>query len=343
MTHPDLRQAAAQLQGLFRRASDIDPRALPRDRPDALDQLADDLSAVVAQAAAVVAMVQTATDQGDVGSSDWGDHFEDTLVGDSPIPADAAVELGDELWRQVSDLAFTAGSELRRAARMLERRKPDELAAVCGSARRKVRRAIAALLAAIGSAQGDTYPIGLDHGAELEAALAVRTLYAKFRKSLPPCDRRDPTQVRRALRLAAVAVAVLVGHADFGEAREEDRRLIQRLQRRILAWARDGAAEEVGARLHQDLTAVADLLRAINLRQELVNHDRAALAELRAVARGAHSHADQVTLALPILRGLVGFDDHLDEVLAAAQSGVDATTVVRELAAAMTAYAGDAA
>lgn len=343
MQPPDLRRSAEQLQALYCRARDLDPRTLPRGDEAALAQQAAALGAVVDEAIAVAAAVQAATDQGEVDDCAWGDHFEDTLIGDTPVVAAAAVQLGDELWRNVADLAYTAGSELRRAARLLARAKPDERAAACGSARRKLRRALAALLGAIGRAQGIGYPLAADETAELDAALAVRALYTKFRRALPACDPHDPNQVRRALRLAAVGVAVLVGHADFGEVREEDRRLILRLQNRILSWARDGAAEDVGARLHQDLTAVADLLRAINLRQELVTHDRAALAELHAIVRAGTPASARLAAALPILRSLHGLDDLLDDALAAAQREPDATAALAAVEVALRARTGDAA
>jgi len=145
----------------------------------------------------------------------------------------------------------------------------------------------------------------------------VRWMYAKFRRSLPACHPGDPQSVRRALRYAAVSIAVMVGCSDFGDARARDRMIILALQARVLRWARDGASDAEGARLYTDIVTAADLLRSINLREELAAHDQQMALEAARALAGADPAA-AIAAALPALRGLRGRDDGLDALVARA-------------------------
>ncbi len=234
---------AERLLALHRAVTALVPR--DHERPEHAARLArdvtDPLRAALAETLDRVGAIEQACDVGDPGTGDWGDHLEHTGTHELP---DVASTLASELWQQVGNLAFAARSELRRAERRLVAPGDDHDARVtaCESARRKLRRAVHALLGAIGAALGRDFALGgLD--VEVETAVSVRRLFAKFRRSLPPCDPAEPAQVRRALRFAAVSLAVMVGDPDFSELRAPDRQLLLQLQARILGWARAGASD----------------------------------------------------------------------------------------------------
>lgn len=323
----ELERDAERLRAVHAAVTALDPRGL--ERAEHAGRLAAEivapLRAALAEAIELVARLEQACDLGEPETGEWGDHLEHTGVQaaiEPDGPDSVASALSGELWQQVGNLAFAARSELRRAERRLAAPEGDHDARVtaCESARRKLRRALHAVLEATAAALGRDLAVG-GVDVEVEAALSVRRMFAKFRRSLPPCDPADPAQVRRALRFAAVSLAVMVGSPDFGELRAPDRQLLLQLQARILAWARAGGSEAEGSRLYQDLQTAADLLRTINQRQELVAHDRAALGQLAQVLASAQPARERLTAALALLRGLAGRDDDLDSLVATIADG----------------------
>jgi hypothetical protein len=324
---------ADALAAIYERATRLDVRDYLRpERAEPLErEIAAPLAALVDDAIERVRRIEDTCDVGEPDPGEWAEHLEPTGTGEPRTPVARA--LADELWVNVGNLCFTARSELRRAEKILRAtpRQHDERLAGCESARRKLRRALIAVLDAVGRAVGRTFPCTADHDAEVEAAVAVRRMYAKFRRSLPACDPGDPAQVRRALRFGAVSIAVMVGSADFAEVRAHDRTLLLGLQTRILAWARAGTADGVGARLYQDLVTAADLLSSINHRQELAAHDRAALARLRAAIASGEPAEVVVARGLPSLRALAGKSAALDDALHAALHGAPAADVIRAI------------
>lgn len=324
---------AALLAAIHRQVSGLNPGALARAEHAArLDaEVVAPLRVALADAIAALSRLEAACDAGDPETGEWGDHLEHTDVDGLPAVASA---LSDELWQQVGNLAFAGRSELRRVERLLNASGVAQAERVvgCEAARRKLRRAIHAVLEVAGQALGHGFDIAHGDG-EVEAALAVRRMYAKFRRSLPPCDAADPAQVRRALRYAAVSLAVMVGSADFSEIRVPDRQLLLGLQARILAWARERGSDAAGAQLYLDLQTAADLLRSINLRQELVAHDRALVEGLAAAVAAARSDGDVVAAARPALTALLGKDDALDQIALSATDGAAASEVAPQLRA----------
>lgn len=281
-------------------------------------EVAAPLREAISGALAKIGQLERLIDDQDVDSGEWD------IVMDSTQPQPAGAPriqrlLHGELWQHVADVCFAARGELRRAERAIRpiAASHEERLAACEGAHRKLRRALVAVLEALGRARDRTFPAVAELSAEAEAAAAVRWMYAKFRRSLRACDPADPASVRRALRYAAVSIAVMVGSDDFGDARAQDRMIILALQARVLRWARDGASDAAGARLYTDIVTAADLLRSINLRQELAAHDqRMALEAGRALE--AADPAAAIAAALPALRSLRGRDDGLDALVAMA-------------------------
>lgn len=246
----------------------------------------------------------------DVEGLEWDDALEPTRDGPARW---LGRMLSDELWQQVADVCFVARGELRRAERTIRRTgasHEDRLAA-CEGAHRKLQRVLGGVLATLGRARGGAVPVIAELAADIESAVAVRRMYARFRRSLPACDPADPASVRGALRCSAVSLAAMVGGNEFGDVRTSDRALLLELQGRILGWARDGASERDGAQLYRDIVTAAELLRSINLRQELAAHDRRMLREA-AAALAAADPAAAIATAAPALHALDGRDDALD-------------------------------
>jgi hypothetical protein len=191
----------------------------------------------------------------------------------------------------------------------------------CDRACRKLRRSLSALAGALGAGRGRTTGTQDPWTDRASAAVAVRTIYTKFREALASGpDGTDASQVFAAMRRSATALAVLCGDEDFSEVRVQDRLLLRSLQRRTLAWGRSPDVR-TGMQLYGDIRAAADLLRAINMRQELLAHD-AQLIEEAALAI-AQDGLSQPRLALLVgrMRALRGLDDELDQLLKRAYRG----------------------
>jgi hypothetical protein len=148
----------------------------------------------------------------------------------------------------------------------------------------------------------------------VDSALAVRRLYANFRRRLRRADEETPEGVLSALRYAAGALAILVSSDEYDDVRASDRALLRHLRERILTWGKRQQSLEVGLHLLDDLWTSADLLRDINHRQELRAHDHALIEELLAEPPwDAAAWFERLT-------GLVGLDDGLDALLGQAQA-----------------------
>lgn len=244
-------------------------------------------------------------------------------------PAADLPELADDAWgggdadgrahRLVGDVCFAGGLELRRVLRELDAaRAPDDAAIAGEAARRKLRRGVRAVLESAREA-GDPDILGGEHQghhqvADLAPALAVRRLYATFRRALRAPVDASPEAVLMAVRYAGGGLAALLTSPDYGEVRAADRIVLRRLRERVLTWARERGSLTEGHRLLADVATTADLLRGINRRQELRAHDLALIAQLAA------GPTDDVTGWLARLEALFGLDDELDRLAAAART-----------------------
>jgi hypothetical protein len=213
----------------------------------------------------------------------------------------------------VADLSFAGGLELRRVYREMIAAQDLDARLVAGEAmRRKVRRAIRATLEA--AREGGVDVLGGEHQghhqvADLASGIAVRRLYARFRRALRRPRESTPEAVLEAVRYAGGALATLVTSADYADVRASDRAVLRRLRERALAWARHDRDVLGGQQLIDDLFTSGDLLRGINLRQELQHHDRELAVRL------AESPRDDLVAWFGELDALFGMNDHLDAIL----------------------------
>jgi hypothetical protein len=216
---------------------------------------------------------------------------------------------------RVGDLCFGAMLELNRALRALRSADDvDDRLVALETAARKLRRSVRAVAdgahaRGLGSA-GLGEKLRRRQDSDLRSALAVRRLYAGFRRSLRVATEQTPDGVMTALRYAAGALAALVSDGDYERARVSDRRLLRCLQQRLLVWARGDKELEQGLEILDDICTSADLLREINRRQELRRHDAELLDAL--LARGSSELAASASCLSP----LHGLDDELDGLLA---------------------------
>lgn len=222
----------------------------------------------------------------------------------------------------VSNLAFWAVLELRsREDRYLRsglERSALSLLADSGSLLRNLLRALTAVQAAICRRAGLEPTLSLAR--ELQVALEVRVAYAKFRRDIESIcarDRPDEQFAGPALRSAATSIAKLTGRDIFPKLRLLDRVQLCTLQERILAWRSSGDTDPTAARrIWQDLHGYTQLLQEVNLRQELLEHDRAVLAEAEALAEQAGPALESAREALRHLAlRISGRDDTLDALL----------------------------
>lgn len=296
--------------------------------------LASPLAATVGETARLFEQLEDELGAGDGGDGklDWDLAFEMT-----PLPGDGAsatpIGIARDLSAHAADVCFAARGELRRVARSLGQPRMSYQALLdgCERARRKVRRAIAAVLDAAARASGEDSALAVDHDAELAAAIAVRAMYAKYRQRLIPCDESRPSAVNRALRYAAVAIAQMVGSPEFADVRLADRRMVLDLQSRVLRWARGNRGAD-GVRLYKDICTAADLLAAISQRQELKQHDTEVVADACARLRGSEDDVHEVRAVVSCLADVQGRDDALDVAVRAAAAAPDDRARVAALA-----------
>jgi hypothetical protein len=207
----------------------------------------------------------------------------------------------------LEDVAFLGGLELGRALRALDQAKSDDhLAIASEAALHKLQRVLLAVISS-GKPSG-TAAQAPSHspGVELQSTLALRKLYAQFRRALRRPQSNDRDAVLTALRYAASALASLTASPHYHSIRVDDRALLRRQRDRLLGWAHAGKPTQAGRQLLDDIFTCAALLRHIDRRQELRAHDSALIYELV-----ADPPLDRQSW-LAQLEKLAGLDDELD-------------------------------
>jgi hypothetical protein len=228
----------------------------------------------------------------------------------------------------VGDLAFVAALELRPRLERLRRHTAGsdgwELVCDCGSALRRLRRSLGALEVALSHARGVAPRSSFE--AELRVSLEVRRLYRQLWDFVAQHRALDASNVREALRGAGVHCAALVGRTMYGHLRERDRYELRLLQKRILNVLLQEDDPRACLRVWEDFAGFVEMLRQINNRQELREHDRAALQRAE-----AHLASAQLADALEALRTVAGLDERLDAAAASGELQVVRTEATRVL------------
>jgi hypothetical protein len=214
----------------------------------------------------------------------------------------------------VGDIAFIAGSQLRRKAAELDDilgvgredpRADARLTEVLGSCLRHVLKATATVEPILAATYGLQPRLSVSE--ERARSLAVRRAYTQFRRAVLAAspDRHGLAAVRTAL-------GALFSDPAFRAARPSDRVELQALAGRVEAVSPQGDHLDV-ERLLSDVTSFATMLRIVDRREVLLIHDLEVLPEV----------IDHVTALLhagkPVLRGhldrIRGIDDRVESLL----------------------------
>jgi len=147
--------------------------------------------------------------------------------------------------------------------------------------------------------------------------LEVRRIYSKFWNSVRCGGEPDDGQLKACFRGAGTQIATVIGRDEYRDLRVHDRLQIRKIQEQILAWLRNGGSDaQVGRRLWQDLSGVAQMLMQVNRRQDLVDHDSNLLKE----AWGLLFNKEPAPPAIPKelferLKKLLGLDEEVDQLI----------------------------
>jgi hypothetical protein len=217
----------------------------------------------------------------------------------------------------IGHLGVAARIELQQVGDWLRRRQALErlgdTQASCHKALRRLRRALVAVARPLASRLGRPTPSVLvcDEG-ELESGVVVRRVYAEFRQALTRLDRTPGLETHDKLCRATSAIEVLLAGEAFTEARLADKLVLWRFRERIQCWRATGQAPTSARALYDDLAAIAQLLRRINLRESLRQHDLRALRRLSEWAPRQPSAEQELR---ELARVLLGLDDDFDAAL----------------------------
>lgn len=226
----------------------------------------------------------------------------------------------------LADVAFMANAELvqhqQRLATHHADRDVQEMISDCGSALRGIKKSLYAIEPLLCEVERIP-PLLPSH---LETSLKVRRHYRKLWTFASQVGEVAPESVRAALRGAGTRISILAGSEVYSLLREDDRFYIRELQVRVLEWLRTGTDHQSAIRIWQDFALFVEILRQVNLREELVRHDREMVA--RAIELLSEPGEQAIGEASELLKPVLGVDDGLDQAVA---NETNAKTLLREL------------
>ena len=236
----------------------------------------------------------------------------------------SAYQLLDELLPKINggaldDLASIIEAEIRRDLRPLETHGVDDSTTwQLGIAAVQLLSKVLKAAAAIENAYCQELELvsEISHVAETQTAIEIRTAYAKLWRTIETGTTTGDFESR--LRSASTAIARLTGRPIFLDMRALDRRLTLELQKRIRNWLAGGPSSDTGKPLWLDVEAFCELIRMINFRQELVEHDLALVPELMSQLGELDGGSTPLTEHAALhrrLRTLIGRDRELDSLL----------------------------
>ncbi len=254
------------------------------------------------------------------------EHYSGGTVADEQV---TGVDTLDDIGRLISseiagqevvDLLFLVGADLRGARQDLVAAIDQEdflrVASSCDAGLRTLKRTLICVESAIHDFEGLAPPIR--QWSDLEASLRTRRLYAELRREVLGVSLPDDATLPDRLASVHDRLDHLREQDAYPLLRFDDRVTMRELRRRISAWIVAETPDLVtGGHLWQDLMGFAELLKQINHRQELRQHDRTLLrrAYHQLFGRAAHPPAVSEDL-LCQLEALYGLDDELDLLLA---------------------------
>lgn len=222
--------------------------------------------------------------------------------------------------QEISDLAFLTRSQMRVCLSALEAaidsQDPLKMVARADDAIRRLRRGLIPLENALGEFEGVAPPIRVWF--DLEISLRIRSLYSALRRRVLADGHPTADQLRGRLEVVTRHLAELRSAEIYRFLRIDDRVQMRALYRRAVVWLNqpDDPDAAGGRHLWQDLTSFVELLRGVNNRQELREHDRLVLERAcRIMADEARAPETVEGELLEELRNVVGRDDELDALV----------------------------
>jgi hypothetical protein len=168
---------------------------------------------------------------------------------------------------------------------------------------------------------------GPDHSAPVIRRLTL----ARFWRSTSGMEAPTAETIRPRLQRAVTALARLRGDG-FAYIRLSDRQVLESLQERALEWFRSGANAREGIRLWHDLSSCQVLMRQINNRAELIEHDQSVIEKILVAVAEVGCRRLAMADRLEAF-SLLGRDDALDTILEGWRHGKvpDSDALIQEL------------
>ena len=218
--------------------------------------------------------------------------------------------------QEILDVLFLARAELRGARQELVNGMGGDwlrLASSADAALRALKKSLIAVEAALYEFEGVEPPQRV--WADLEVSLAVRRLYGRLRRDLLSMDEPERGELPGRLERAARRFRALRDSDIYPLLRFDDRQTFGRLRLRIEDWLHGERRVDEGQRIWQDLSGFLELLKEVNYRQELRQHDRNRLRKAYRHLFGPPSAPPPATSVREELEPLVGLDPDLDAIL----------------------------
>ena len=244
----------------------------------------------------------------------------DPFARDFALKLDALVE-ESSTESKLQDIAFIVHLELKSRLNSLSALVIDiedwSSLEACGAGLRAVRKAGATLERAICASIGIENT--LDFETELQSSLAIRELYARFRRAVDTLSGTMESDHRARMRRGGTEIAIIIGRDQYRDLRVNDRYQLRRFQEEILSWLRgeSGFDEHAAERIWKDFSTFSELLSLVSRREELMEHDRDLLVRLdeglRHVKESPRIQADALD-EFALLRGL---DDRIEALFKA--------------------------
>jgi hypothetical protein len=150
----------------------------------------------------------------------------------------------------------------------------------------------------------------------LAESLRVRRVLWRFWRGILACKSYDDEEMSSCLVAAGASIAGLEEREEYRELRIGDRIQLRDLHERIRDWlCTSGASLADAQRLWQDLHGCAMLLREVNLRSELIDHDRKVVTECMAELDGLGPGAPCPPAVCRRLDAIRGRSDRLDDLI----------------------------
>lgn len=316
----DLRE---RLVSLFERARAIDLRRYEAaSTPSDIDRLVELVSSVLEEARERV--------------HDASDFFAQTGSRDGAAPLqllkrdeDASLR-SEPTTEQARHLCSGILLDLRLSANQLE---PLQVAASAREDREEVLTATAACLHKIRKAatavdrvlaQVDGHDPALTTTIELESSLRTRKEYVHYRRAVmgsgPPSSERLLDRLCR----AAIAFMRMQAKSMYCDLRLSDRLELQAMHERVSAWVEAPQHDlEEGRRLWQDCAGLAELLKQINLRSDLIDHDKQLMGRLVPLLAAMDASRPLPDEIFDQAKRLLGRDDAVDSLILQVNTDVE--------------------